>query len=72
MVLGVTSPEVYVPEPRGAFDPERFSPIKPDVILRLPEGNARTFWMASRLDGSFGSTDRPTGFRAPRTQPGRL
>ena len=56
----MTSPEVHVPEPR-AFDPERFSPMKPDVILRLPEGNARTFWMASTL-GRFlrldGSSDR--------------
>jgi hypothetical protein len=46
---------------RRPFDPERFSPIKPDVILRLPEGNARTFWIASTL-GRFlrldGSSDR--------------
>jgi hypothetical protein len=52
---GFRGPVVDSPRP---FDPDRYSPIKPDVILRLPEGNARTFWIAStlgrflRLDGS--------------------
>lgn len=44
-----------------SFNPDRYSPVKPDVILRLPEGNSRTFWMASTL-GRFlrldGSSDR--------------
>jgi hypothetical protein len=38
------------------FDPERFSPAHPDVVLRLPEGSARAFWLASQL-GRFIRTD---------------
>ena len=34
------------------FNPERFSPVHPEVVLRLPEGSARTFWLASML-GSY-------------------
>lgn len=34
---------------RRPYDPERFSPVHPEVVLRLPESNARTFWIASTL-----------------------
>ena len=31
------------------FNPDRFSPVHPEVVLRLPEGSTRTFWLASIL-----------------------
>ena len=34
------------------FNPDRFSPVHPEVVLRLPEGSTRTFWLASML-GSY-------------------
>jgi hypothetical protein len=48
---------------RQLFDPERFSPAHPDVVLRLPESSARAFWLASML-GRFlladGSSRKPS------------
>lgn len=46
------------------FDPERFSPAHPDVILRLPAGSTRAFWLASTL-GTFLDIDGTT--RSPRS-----
>jgi hypothetical protein len=34
------------------FNPDRFSPVHPEVVLRLPEGSTRTLWLASML-GSY-------------------
>ena len=40
------------------FDPNRYSPVRPGIVLALPESNARAFWVASifgrflRRDGS--------------------
>jgi hypothetical protein len=31
------------------FDPERYSPIRVDAILRLPSGTTQAFWIASTL-----------------------
>jgi hypothetical protein len=48
------------------FDPERYSPVRIDAILRLPSGTTQAFWIASTL-GSFlrldGSSDRLKGGR---------
>jgi hypothetical protein len=39
-------------EQERLFNPDRFSPVHPEVVLRLPEGSTRTFWVASML-GSY-------------------
>jgi hypothetical protein len=31
------------------FDPERYSPVRIDAILRLPSGTTQAFWIASTL-----------------------
>jgi len=31
------------------FNPDRFSPVHPEVVLRLPEGSTPTLWLASML-----------------------
>jgi hypothetical protein len=43
------------------YSPNRYSPIKPEVMLRLPESNARAFWIASTLGrflGQSGSSEK--------------
>lgn len=43
------------------YSADRYSPIKPEVMLRLPESNARAFWIAStigRFLGQSGSSER--------------
>jgi hypothetical protein len=48
------------------FNPDRFSPVHPEVVLRLPEGSTRTFWLASML-GSYLKWEAPGGgFRVQR------